>query len=221
VGSALTAVAAQTMIQRLAGDDVMSRVFGALQGLAMGTTALGALAVPLVIGVVGERLAFAIVGVSLPLAFLALGAAIRSADRLDPGRAAELRLLRGVPMLAPLSAPVLERLASGVVRVQESSGAVICGTGEPGDRFYVIEIGELEVDVAGRDVRHLRPGEAFGEIALIRDVPRTATVRALTDVSLLAIERQPFLAALTGQPRSRSIAVGLAEQRLATDRSQA
>jgi MFS family permease len=221
VGSSLTAVAAQTMIQRLAGDDVMSRVFGALQGLAMGTTAVGALVVPAVIGLVGERAAFAIVGISLPLAFLALGVAIRSADRLDPARAAELRLLRGVPMLAPLSAPVLERLASGVSRIQEARGAVICGTGDSGDRFYVVDGGELEVDVAGRDVRHLGPGEAFGEIALVRDVPRTATVRALTDVSLLAIDREPFLAALTGQPRSRSIAVGLAEQRLAGDRSGA
>jgi MFS family permease len=220
-GGGLTAVAAQTLIQRLAGDDVMSRVFGVLQGLMMGTTALGALAVPVIVGLVGERAAFAVAGLSLPVSFLLLGRAILAGDRLGPRRADELRLLRSLPMLSPLSAPVLERLATNLVRVALPAGSVVIHEGEIGDRFYVVASGRLEVDIRGHEVRRLGPGDAFGEIALLRGVPRTATVRATEDVVLLALDSEPFLAALTGQPRSRSIAVGLADQRLASDAGEA
>jgi MFS family permease len=221
VGAGLTAVAAQTLIQRLAGDDVMSRVFGVLQGLAMGSTALGALAVPVVIALVGERLAFIVVGASLPVAFLLLGRAIRASDRLAPERLDELRLLRAVPMLGPLSAPVLERLSADAVRIKRFAGAPIIRLGERGDRFYVVVDGQLEVDVPGREVRRLGPGDGFGEIALVRDVPRTATITATSDVVLLAIDREPFLAALTGQARSRTIAASIAEQHLTGDHTRA
>jgi MFS family permease len=220
VGSGLTVVASQTMIQRLAGDDVMSRVFGVLQGLAMGATALGALAVPVLVGLVGERAAFVVAGVSLPLAFLALGRAVRAADRLDPDRAHELRLLRGVHMLGPLSAPVLERLAADGTRVIRPAGATIVRTGDAGDRFYLVIEGTLEVSVAGAGIRALGPGDGFGEIALIRDVPRTATIVSTSDVTLLGIDREPFLCALTGQPRSRFLAADLAAQRLAADHTR-
>ena len=217
----MTAVAAQTLIQRLAGDDVMSRVFGVLQGLMMGTTALGALAVPVLVGLVGERAAFAVAGMSLPVAFVLLGRAILAGDRLDPRPADELRLLRSVPMLSPLSAPILERLAASLTRVGLPAGSVVIREGDAGDRFYVVAAGRLEVDVRGHETRRMGPGDGFGEIALLRDLPRTATVMAVEDVILLAIDREPFLAALTGQPRSRSIAVGLADQRLASDAGEA
>jgi CRP-like cAMP-binding protein len=85
----------------------------------------------------------------------------------------------------------------------------------------VVAAGRLEVDVRGHETRRMGPGDGFGEIALLRDLPRTATVTAVEDVLLLAIDREPFLAALTGQPRSRSIAVGLADQRLASDAGEA
>jgi hypothetical protein len=221
VGSGLTAVAAQTMIQRLAGDDVMSRVFGVLQGVSMGSTAVGALAVPVLVGLLGERWAFAVAGVSLPLAYLVLGRAIRAADRLDPDRADELRLLRGVHMLGPLSAPVLERLAADGTRVLRPAGATIIRTGDTGDRFYLVIEGSLDVSVGGANVRALGPGDGFGEIALVRDVPRTATVVARSDVTLLGIDREPFLCALTGQRRSRSLAADLAARRLAADETRA
>jgi MFS family permease len=220
-GGGTTAVAAQTLIQRLAGDDVMSRVFGVLHGLMMGATAVGALAVPVLVGLVGERGAFVVAGLSLPLAFALLGRAILAADRLDPRRADELRLLRSVPMLAPLSAPILERVAGSVTRLDLPAGSVVIREGEVGDRFYVVAGGRLEVDRLGHEVRRLGPGDGFGEIALLHGLPRTATVVASEDVVLLAIDSEPFLAALTGQPRSRSIAIGLADQRLASDSGEA
>jgi MFS family permease len=217
VGSGLTYVGAQTLIHRLAGDDVMSRVFGVLQGLMMGATALGAIAVPLVIGLVGNRTVFAVAGLSLPVVLVIVGRAIVRGDRLDVGRAAELRLLRGVPMLAPLSGPVLERLAAATVREALPPGSIAIREGEGGDRFFVVESGVLEVTVNGQAVRRLGPGDGFGEIALLRNVPRTATVTAVGDVALLGIDRGPFLEALGGQPRSRRIAGRLADDRLTAD----
>jgi hypothetical protein len=192
-------------------------VFGVLQGLMMGTTALGALAVPILIGLVGERGAFAVAGLSMPVMIGLVGRAVVTADRFDVGRAQELRLLRGVPMLAPLSGPVLERLASGIVRTEHPAGAVVVREGDHGDRFFVVAQGTLDVVVHGQHVRSLVPGDAFGEIALIRDVPRTATVTANDAVIVLGIDRVPFVEALTGQQRSRSIAAGIADDRLAAD----
>ena len=219
IGSGLTAVGAQTLIQRLAGDDVMSRIFGVLQGVMMGAVALGALAVPVLIALFGNRAAFAVAGLSLPVAIALLGRAVISGDRLAVGRAAELRLLRGVPMLSPLSAPVLERLATSVVPIAAAAGTTIVREGDGGDRFYVVAEGRLDVTVDGRPVRTLGPGDGFGEIALIRDVPRTATVTAVEPATLLGIDRAAFIEALTGQPRSRAIASDLVDDRLAADAS--
>src|SRR5262249_39837893 len=127
----------------------------------------------------------------------------------------------GVPMLGPLSAPVLERLAGSIIHVLFPAGSTIIRTGDPGDRFYVVEDGRLEVEVDGWRVRDLEPGEGFGEIALVRDVPRPARVGATRARRRRAIAREPFLAALTGQPRSRTMAAELAARRLADDRSRA
>ena len=221
VGSGLTNVGAQTLIHRLAGDDVMSRVFGVLQGLMMGATALGALAVPLVIALVGNRATFAVAGLSLPFVLVILGRAIIRGDRLDTGRAAELRLLRGIPLRAPRSGPVLERLAAGIIRSSHPAGATVIREGDRGDRFHVVESGALIVSVGGREIRRLGPGDGFGEIALVRDVPRTATITAIDDVRLLDVAREPFVEALGGQHRSRTIAAGLVDDRLAADVSRA
>ena len=217
IGGGLTNVGAQTLIHRLAGDDVMSRVFGVLQGLMMGATALGALAVPLAINLVGNRATFAVAGLSLPIVLVLVGRAIVRGDRLDPRRASELRLLRGIPMLAPLSGPVLERLAGSIDRASFPTGSTVIREGDSGDRFYVVESGRLAVSVQGREVRRLGPSEGFGEIALIRDVPRTATVTCLEDSVLLGIDHQPFVDALGGQQRSRTIARVLIDDRLAAD----
>jgi MFS family permease len=217
IGGGLTNVGAATLIHRMAGDDVMSRVFGVLQGLMMGATALGALAVPLAIHLVGNRATFAVAGLSLPVVLVLVGRAMIRGDRLDPGRMAELRLLRGIPMLAPLSGPVLERLAGAIDRDSFAAGSTVIREGDSGDRFYVVESGRLAVSVDGREVRRLGPGEGFGEIALIRNVPRTATVTALDDVTVLGIDRAPFVEALGGQPRSRTIARALIDDRLAAD----
>jgi CRP-like cAMP-binding protein len=123
-------------------------------------------------------------------------------------------------MLAPLSGPVLERLAGGIVRSQHPAGTTMIREGDAGDRFFVVEAGTLEVSVNGQVVRRLGPGDGFGEIALIRAVPRTATVVAVDDVVTIGIDRDPFVEALGGQARSRKIAAVLVDDRLAADGSR-
>jgi CRP-like cAMP-binding protein len=117
--------------------------------------------------------------------------------------------LRRVPMLALLPGPVLERLAREAELVAHEAGATIVREGDPGDRFYVIREGEVEI--LGR---RFGPGDAFGEIALLREVPRTATATAVTDVSLVALEREPFVAAVTGHAPSAAAAETVIAARL-------
>lgn len=217
IGWSFAYVAATTLMQRLAGDDVMTRVFGLTEAAMVGAEALGGLLVPLLIAVFGVEGALVVAGLSLPVVALLAAPAFIRADRAEGGYLRELRLIRSVAMFRPLSAPVLERLASDAEAVAAGTGSAIITEGERGDRFYVIADGRAEVQVRGQVTRTLGPGDGFGEIALVHDIPRTATVRAVTAVQLVAIDRVPFLAALTGQPRSRAIASQTATRLLARD----
>ena len=131
----------------------------------------------------------------------------------------ELELLRAVPMFAPLAPPILERLAARAIRVAVPAGEAIIREGEPGDRFYVVVSGRVEVSVGGRVLRELGGGDSFGEIALLRDSPRTASISALEPTQLLALERAPFLGAVTGLRASRVIATRIVDERLAAGRA--
>jgi CRP-like cAMP-binding protein len=118
-------------------------------------------------------------------------------------------------MFAPLPGPRLERLARSLEPVTAAAGEVVIRQGDVGDRFYVVASGEVEARYDGAVVSTLGRGEGFGEIALLRDVPRTVTVVSRTDVSLYALERDDFLDALTGSARARHEAERLADARLA------
>ena len=110
------------------------------------------------------------------------------------------------PLFAPLPAPTIERLARTVEPVVVAAGAVAITEGAIGDRYYLLTDGLANVTIDGANRRQLAPGSSFGEIALLRDVPRTATVTAITDLRLLAVPRNAFLEAVTGHPRSRRAA---------------
>jgi CRP-like cAMP-binding protein len=114
----------------------------------------------------------------------------------------EIALLHGVPMLQPLPLPAIEQLARGLEPVHVPAAQAVFRQGDPGDRFYVIETGAAEVIGDDRLLTTLGPGEGFGEIALLRRVPRTATVRAATDLELHALTCVRFLPVVTGFPPS-------------------
>ena len=216
VGTTVVDVAGVTLLQREVSDEVLTRVMGVVQSVFVGTLGLGAVIAPLLISALDVRGALIVTGAVLPV--LAVPA-WRSLRRIDdqlaaPGRA--LDLLRRIPIFRPLPPATIEQLASHVVPVRVAAGDVVIRQGEAGDRFYVVAHGEVEVDVDGRGGEVLGEGDYFGEIALLRDVPRTATVRARTDAELLALDRDEFLGAVTGSAESADAAHAVAAARLSS-----
>jgi CRP-like cAMP-binding protein len=127
----------------------------------------------------------------------------------------ELDLLRKVSLLSLLPEPTLESLARALTRVEVAAGDVFIREGDHGDVFYVVESGTVEVTKEGRHVAHLGPGDYVGEIALLRDVPRTATVTATSAAVLQALDREHFIPAVTGQGEFRDAADAAIATRLA------
>jgi MFS family permease len=221
VGNTLVDVSGFTLLQRVAPEDVVARVFGVLESLILASVALGAALTPLLVRVAGIETALVVAGLFLPVITAASWRTLRRIDAAAPRAAEELALLRGVPLFAPLGAFELERLAQALEPVTAAAGEDVMRQGEAGDRFYVIESGRVEVLVDGRPVREQGAGEAFGEIALLRDVPRTATVRALEPSRLRAMPRAAFLAAVAGSPPSAAAAESVVAARLAWARPAA
>ncbi|HEX5589710.1 MAG TPA: cyclic nucleotide-binding domain-containing protein [Candidatus Limnocylindrales bacterium] len=217
-GYSLASVAGRTLLQRVAPEVVLARVFGVLEGLSMFALALGSLTIGGLIAVFGVGGALIAAGILVPVvvvvAWLRLAALDRHARAPDPEA---LALLRAIPIFAPLSAPSMERILGELSRVDVPAGAELIREGEPGDRFYVIAEGRVAVSRSGIPIREEGPGEYVGEIALLRDVPRTATVTALTPVRVIAIERERFLEAVTGHARSRERAEAVVERRMLDD----
>jgi MFS family permease len=206
---------ANTIIQRITPDAVLGRVFGALESCLIATMALGALAMPALIA--GPGLRWGLVILAVPIVAIGLAALphLRKLDR-SVSEPAGVDLLGSTPLFAPLARPLLENLASRMVRVAVPAGETVMREGDLGDRFYVIESGSLAATFEGRPLSTMGAGECFGEIALLRDVPRTATVTAIEDSVLQAVERDDFLAALSGDRDLMSRTESLASRRIAT-----
>jgi MFS family permease len=213
VGNTLVDVAGLTLLQRAAPDDVRARVFGVLESVFLGTIAIGAILAPLLDTALGARGALIAAGGGLSVLVLLCW---RPLTAVGPAAAPEpeLALLRGIPIFAPLPLVTLEQLDSRLSRVHVPAGEVVFRRGDRGDRFYVIGEGEVAVELDGGPPRTLGRGAYFGEIALLRDVPRTATVTARTELELYALERDVFIAAVTGHAPSAEAADAVIATRL-------
>ena len=205
-------VAAFTLLQRLIPDRILARVLGVVWSLVMGGVALGSIAAPALVDAVGPRSAFVAVGAILPLLTLATYRKLAAIDR-EATPVPELELVQRVPMFQPLSVAAKERVAANLVPQSVDAGEVVIRAGERGDRFYIVGAGALEI--TADDLRATADeGDYFGEIALLRDVPRTATVTALVDSRLYVLQRDDFLAAVTGHEAARAAGHTVAEERL-------
>ncbi|MDX6621251.1 MAG: hypothetical protein QOK36_3637 [Gaiellales bacterium] len=205
-------VSAFTLLQRTVPDEVLTRVLGVTWGIAMGAVAIGSFVAPLVLRVIGTRPTFLVVGAILPvLVLLSRRRLIQIDSQVTP--ASQLALTERVALFAPLSLVAKERIASHLLQVNVAPADVVFRAGEIGDRFYIVGSGGLTID-AGSQLIPVGPGDFFGEIALLRDVPRTATVQANTDARLYALERADFLAVMAGNSLARTEADAVVTERL-------
>ena len=211
-------VAGFTLLQRIVPDELLTRALGVTWGLAMGGLALGSISAPAIVAAVGPRAAFGVVGAILPLVTLLSWRWLLRIDREVAAPAAELELVDAVPMFAPLSVAAKEHVAARLTKISVAAGEVVVRAGDSGDRFYVVADGELEI--ANGAHGRAAAGDFFGEIALLRDVPRTATVRATTPSHLYALERDDFLAAVTGHSAVHAAGEAIVEQRLSRGKTQ-
>jgi len=215
VGSAnaLIDVTALTLLQRIVSPHLLARVLGVFEGLWWGMQGLGAIAASLVVTQWGVRASLVATGTLLATAaVLASRGLARIDDDAHPPQP-QLELLRGVPLFASLPVLPLERLAFAAEPVVGRAGEILVRRGDEGDRFYVIVHGQVEV-TAPQLTRALGPGDFFGEIALLRGVPRTATVTAKTEVELLTLERQQFISGVAGHASSAAAAEAVVVARL-------
>jgi hypothetical protein len=214
----LLEMATRTLLQRSVPPQLIGRIFGVLEGFTMAGLAVGALLVPGLAHLGGSRLAVLGVAAVLPLAAVAGG---RAVFRLDAGTAVpvvEIALLRSLPLFAELPAPAIEGLAAALRPVQLDAGAVLIRQGDPGDAYFAIAAGELDAVQDGRFLGRYGRGDGVGEIALLRAVPRTATVTAHTPATVYRLDRDLFLTAVLGHAPTRRQAEGIATTRLATGR---
>jgi MFS family permease len=214
VGNALIDLSGFTLLARLGDDEMLARIFGILESVVALLIGVGAVVSAQLVELTGIRMTLVAVGLLCPLAALASLPRLRAMDRSVDLRDRDIALLQQVEMLRPLPLPALERLARGLEPVALDVGETVFHQGDVGDRYFVIERGQVAVVGDGRVVASLGAGEGFGEIALLRRSRRTATVRATTELRLRALRSDHFLSAVLGFTPSAREAGAVVDARL-------
>lgn len=218
-GFVFAEVATKTLMQRLGSDETFGRVIGSFEAARQVALALGSVGAVLLVELLHPEGALIAVGVFVPLFVTLCWTRLRAHEVGAPADEERYRLLRRSSIFSPLPLATLERLSHGLRPVEVAAGEDVIVQGEAGDRFFLICDGEVEVFEDGVFRRNEGAGECFGEIALLHDVPRTATVRATQDTRLLALDRDQFLLAVTGHRRSRQLAHRVSDERWPGDHS--
>ena len=215
VANAVLDVAAFTSLQRALPPAAIGRGLGVLETVALVGIGLGAALTPALLTLTDVQTMLLGAGLFLVVAGAAAWRAMALVDRTLPVPGPELALLRRLPIFAPLPLVTVEYLATRLEEARFQDGTVVVREGEPGALFYIVVEGEAVASVAGRPLRTMGPGDGFGEIALLRDVPRTATVVARGALRTATLERTEFLTALSTNVDSATAADALARGRLA------
>lgn len=216
-GKAFFDVAGRTLLQRTVADEVLARVFGLQEALMTAAIAVGASIAPLLVMGLGIEGSLVVAGLLLPVAGALSWATLRQLDARARTPGPSFDLLRTVPFFRSASLPVVEMLSRATQDLLVDAGTQVVRQGERGDRFYVVRSGGLAVSRDGEEIRRLGAGSSFGEIALLHDGARTATVTALEPTSLVALGREEFLRSLRAVPAGRDAADGVARSYLDAD----
>jgi MFS family permease len=214
VGNILVDVAGYTLLQRAVEDNVLARVFGAVETMYYLSVAVGALIIPPLVSAFGPRWTLVVTGLFLPLVAVLTGPRMLQVDRAAVAPARNVALLRGLPLFAPLPALSLERIALRLRELDLEPGVEVITQGDVGDSYYILATGAADVIIDGKKVNTLAPGEGFGEIALLRDVPRTATIKTTRPSEVFALDRETFLGAVSSSRRSFAAADEAVNRRL-------
>jgi CRP-like cAMP-binding protein len=200
VGRSLLDVAGRSLLLRTAHPDVSARAFGLLEGVSMGGLAIGSLLVPALVDASGPRAACIVLGCLLPLGALAVGRRLLAADASATVPVVQIGLLRQLPLFMSLAPCELEALAMRLEPFDADAGSAVVRTGDAGECFYLVAHGTLAVQIGGQTVRTLAHGDGFGEVALLREIPRTADVVAVEPSRLYALHKAEFVAAVATHP---------------------
>jgi len=211
----LQAVSAQTLLQRSTSLDLIACVFALIEQLKDCGLAASAIAVPVLVHVGGTKAAFIGLAVPAPIVVMVTARRLVECDRLAASRIVETGLLRNVDVFAGLSQASLELLASQAEYEAAPRGREIIHEGDIGDRYYVIADGQVDVAQHGVVISHMGQREGFGEIGLLYDSPRTASVTASEDTSLLSVDRETFLTAMHSATAVSAAVTRVAHERLA------
>jgi MFS family permease len=215
IGNSLLDIGLHTLPARLVPEQLLARIFGVKGSLTALAGAAGAFITPFAIDLLGIRAAMFALGLIAPALTALAWRHLRKIDAMIEQRDAEIAVLNHVPMFRPLPIPAIDGLALHVEEVHFEAGQVVCCQGDDADRFYLIEDGAAEVIGNDRLIRTLDPGDSFGEIALLGDTRRTATVRARTPLRLYAVDGRPFRSTVSAYPSSQREAEALVIDRLA------
>jgi MFS family permease len=214
-GFALIETAGLSLLQRLTSDEVLGRAFAVVETTYWLTTGLGAMLAPAVIGLLGPRGAVVAIGTCLPLGVALRWRALHRFEEHAVVPEREFGALRALPLFAPLPIAIVENLARRVASRTVTAGETVISRGEPGEDFYVVADGILDVGDCDGSPPPLHAGDFFGEIALLRDVPRTATVTARDDGRLYVLDRDAFLLGVGAHRHSTEAVERVATARLA------
>lgn len=214
IGIAYQIVCGRTLLQRSASGRSLDLLAGINAVIAVSVVGVAGLCAAEVNAAIGVRATLRLAaGLALLGAIYGLLRVLR-VERRAPVQREELDAIRSVAAFRPLSVAAADQLASSLIAAPSADGDVVVRQGESGDDMFLIGSGVFEAVVDGQPVRTLRDGDHFGEIALLFDVPRTATVRCLRAGTLWRLRRQDFLRAITGNSTTQDAIKAIVDQRL-------